>query len=240
MQYFLMIFFLVGCVSQRQELTISAAISLQNAAAELKIAFEKENPQTEIHFNLAASGKLRLQIEAGAPIDIFLSASQKHMNILQEKELIIPTSRKNFAQNSLALIASHPHEHFDLQKLKGETICIGDPASVPAGRYAQEVLENLKLNAQVKKIYADHVRQVLAYVERKEVPWGIVYSSDINNQVQLIERLDRKLHSPILYPAAVIQGTKHEKDAHAFINFLLSPIGQAILKKHNFVGAYGP
>ncbi|GFP38133.1 molybdate transport system substrate-binding protein, partial [Candidatus Hakubella thermalkaliphila] len=94
-----------GCGSSgEQQLVVSAAISLSNAFEEIKAAFEKNNPDSNMIDNFAASGVLQAQIEQGAPVDVFASASEKQMDVLEERGLLVAGSRADFAQNEVVLI----------------------------------------------------------------------------------------------------------------------------------------
>ena len=95
----------VQAVQAEEELVVSAAASLTNAFAEVGKKFEPKNPGVKVLFNFSASGPLLQQIASGAPVDVFASADQKTMNQAQEKNLIVPGSRKNFVRNELVLIS---------------------------------------------------------------------------------------------------------------------------------------
>jgi molybdate transport system substrate-binding protein len=244
---FLLIFVLVllpvlGAAAQAAEITVSAAASLTNAFTEVKDAFEKGNPGILVLTNFASSNALLAQIESGAPADVFASADQATMDKADEKKFVLKPSRKNFATNGLVLIvpaegASNPAGVGDLSKPEYDRIAVGNPDSVPAGRYAREVLEGRKLWTALgpKLIYGENVRQVLDYVVRGEVRAGFVYSTDAKQagaQVKVVETLQGK--TPVLYPIAVLDGSKNKAEARKFVDFVLSPAGQAILAKYGF------
>jgi molybdate transport system substrate-binding protein len=173
-----------GCLSEKPkdnkpvEITVSAAMSLSDVFKDIGAGFQKKHPEVKINFNFAASGVLEKQIEQGAPVDLFASASQEEMNVLEEKGLIIKSTRTNFTRNKLVIIAP---SRLTIEELKNlDKIAIGDPKTVPAGRYAQTFLENAGIYemSKSKLIFAENVRQVLDYVERGEVDAGFVYFSD--------------------------------------------------------------
>ncbi len=223
------------------EVMVAAAASLSDAFREAALTFEKTHPGTRILLNLASSGRLCVQIEQGAPVDLYASASQRYMDRLQKHGLIIEKSRKNFAANRIALVEQAGSSGLkglnDLTRPDVRHIAIGDPSHVPAGRYAKETLESVGLwNAVQKKlVYGINVRQVRDYVARGEVEAGFVFASDaIVPEVRVVSIVDDRLHTPILYPAAVLKHSDHPKEAERFLSFLLSPEGQRILVKFGF------
>ena len=124
-----------------KEITVSAAISLKDTFEEIGTIFKESHPEARLLFNFGASGDLARQIEAGAPVDVFASAAQKDMDDIEKKGLILSATRTNFAGNSVVLVkpsqSSIRIESFeDLRKAEVKRIVIGNPNTVPAGRYA--------------------------------------------------------------------------------------------------------
>jgi molybdate transport system substrate-binding protein len=228
--------------SADQELIVSAAASLTNALKEVAAAFEKTHPDSKIICNFAASGVLLQQMDKGAPVDVFAAADQKTMNQAQEKKLIVPDTRKDFVSNRLVLIVPREAKSAlsglqDLTKPAVQRLAVGNPATVPAGRYAQEALVHagLKDKLSPKFILAESVRQVLDYVSRGEVDAGLVYSTDAaiaKGKVKSIQTVTE--HAPILYPIAVTAFTPQKALAQSFLDFVLSPAAQEIFKKYGF------
>ena len=223
-------------------ITVSAAASLTNAFGEVKEAFEKKYPDIKVTTNFAASNPLLRQIEEGAPVDVFASADQATMDKAAEKKLIDDATRVDFALNSLVLIAPADSkiQLADVNGLKEAAvtkIAIGNPASVPAGRYGKDSLtaSGLWESLQPKFIMGESVRQTLAYVVRGEVEAGIVYMTDAKqggDKVRIVSVLSG--HDPVLYPIAVIKKSGAPKDAQTFIDFVRSEEGSAILAKYGF------
>ena len=224
------------------DLTVSAAASLTDAFNEIKTVFAKDHPGVNVTFNFAASGALLSQIEKGAPVDIFASADQKTMDMAAEKNLIDKATRINFVQNALVLAvpAGNPAKIKDVASLKeaaAKRVAIGNPDSVPVGRYTKEALG--KLGAwdalSAKFVMAESVRQVLDYLSRGEVDAGFVYSTDAKqggDKVKIVAEVP--LEKPVSYPIAVLAGASDKKDAAAFVAFVTSPKGQEILAKYGF------
>jgi len=229
-----------GCLSAKTsdnkpvEITFSAASSLQDALTDAGAQFAKNHPEVKINFNFAASGVLEKQIEQGAPVDIFASASQKEIDLLEEKGLILKSTRTNFTTNKLVIIAPSRSTIEELKNL--DKIAIGDPKTVPAGVYAQTFLENAGIYEMLKPklIFAENVRQVLDYVERGEVNAGFVYFSDTLKSNMSVSPINESLYPPIVYPIAVINDSHQPEISRQFIDYLKSNEGQTILIKYGF------
>ncbi|UFJ39597.1 molybdate ABC transporter substrate-binding protein [Brevibacillus humidisoli] len=229
--------------SPKTELVVSAAASLTDAMNELKGTFEQEHPQISLVFNFGSSGKLARQIEQGAPSDLFLSASQKDMDTLDEKQLIDKDSRVDFAANRLVLIAAvdSPLPFSSIEQIDPEQfqhLAIGEPEIVPAGRYAKDVLQSVQLwvPLQEKLVLGSDVRQVLTYVATGNAELGIVYASDatIADGVKVLAAAKQEWHQPIVYPAAIVSSSAHRPEAELFLDYLTSEAGKAALKKYGF------
>ena len=132
---------------QAAEMTVSAAASLTNAFNEIKGLFEKNHAGLKVNVNYAASNPLLKQIQEGAPVDIFASADQATMDKAVAAKVVDPATRKDFALNDLVLIVpagtKKPAKLEDLKALK--RIAIGNPDSVPVGRYTRDALTTAKL-----------------------------------------------------------------------------------------------
>ena len=235
-----------GAEEQPTTITVSAAASLTEAFTDIAEEFEAEHPGTDIELNFAGSGTLRMQIEGGAPIDVFASASQNHMDILSEKELIEESSRKDFTSNTLVMVVpkssiesgAYPASPEDLTADSVEKISIGNPVTAPVGRYAKQALEEAELWGEIegKIIYAETVKQVLTYVETGEVDAGFVYRTDAQSgQKDLYEiTYTVPVNTSISYPIAVLSGSENKEMAQEFVDFVSEPEGQEILKGYGF------
>lgn len=230
-------------VSVSKEITVSAAISLKNAFEEIGKLCESKYA-TKCIFNFAGSGDLLKQIAGGAPVDVFASAAKKDMDEADKQGLTVTGTRSDFALNSVVLVvpaqARTALKSFEgLNSADVKKIAVGNPKSVPAGRYAEEVFNFYKILPSIKDrlIYTENVRQVLDYVARGEVDAGVVYATDAavrSKEVVVIATAPESTHKPVVYPVSVIKGSKNEVDAKAFISLVLSDEGQAILHKYGF------
>ncbi|MDP2211487.1 MAG: molybdate ABC transporter substrate-binding protein [Candidatus Aquicultor sp.] len=210
-------------------LRIMAATSLKDVLQTLAPEFEsKEN--AKIIFSFASSGDLQMQIEQGAPADLFISAGKKQMDALEEKDLILPETRFNILGNDLVVIVPEQEgttisviddvlNNRDIKKL---AICI--PETSPAGKYAQEALIKAGIweGLQPKLVMAKDVRQVVTYVETGNVDAGLVYRSDVHNSKasRIAHIVASELHSPIVYPVAALADTSEPVLAAKFIEYL--------------------
>lgn len=224
-------------------LTVSAAASLREAVMELDSLYRAEHPDVAVRANFGGSGALRQQIEQGAPADVFISASDKHMDALQQAGLVDPRTRRVLAGNALVLVAPPespiPVTGFEsLKDSRVKAVAIGAAASVPAGEYADEMLRSLGLAETVagKTVYGQNVRQVLAYVESGNVDAGIVYRTDaaVSRRVRVVATAPAGSHRPITYPLAVVSASKHADEARAYAAFLLGPRGREVLARRGF------
>lgn len=223
-------------------LTVSAAASLQDAMREIGTAFQAAHQGVKVDFNFAASGLLLAQIAHGAPVDVFASADRETMDRAQAQHLIAAATRTDFASNTLVLVSprSRPASFMTLADLKRadvRRIALGTPGSVPAGHYAQAALERAGLWAVLapKFVYADNVRQTLAYVSRAEVDAGFVYRTDAGADAAAV-RIDFAVPGAAVvhYPIARVAASRDARDADAFIAFVTGTQGRALLAAHGF------
>jgi molybdate transport system substrate-binding protein len=223
---------------------VLAAASLQESLTAAADAYAKRgHPKPVISF--AASSALAHQIEAGAPADLFISADEPWMDFLAGKNLIRTDSRKSFLTNRLVLIApaSQPLSikiapGFPLAKALGDSrLAMGDPNSVPAGKYGKAALTQLGVWSEVepKVAGAENVRAALQLVGRGEARAGIVYETDakVAKDVKVAGIFPAGSHPPITYPLAVLSGSQNP-EAISFRAFLLSSAGKAIFHKYGF------
>jgi molybdate transport system substrate-binding protein len=229
---------------QAQEMTLSVAVSLKEAMEDLGRTFTAGKRGVTLRYNFGASGDLQKQIEAGAPIDLFLSAAQRQMDDLQKQSLIVASSRRTFARNVLVVIKPSDSradisKPADLVDGRVGRLVIGNPRTVPAGQYAEESLKAMGLweKVQPKLVLAENVRQALDYVARGEVDAGFVYTTDLAARAQGVKEVFRPAedtYRPIVYPAAIVAASRHQALAQAFIDLLVSESGRATLARFGF------
>lgn len=231
--------------SPRISLTVSAAVSIEDALEEVKGVYTREKPHVALTFNFGASGTLQIQIEQGAPVDVFISAAPQPMDALAAKGLLLPATRANLLENRLVLIVPKDSSGFagfsDLARDSVKLVAMGDPRSVPAGEYARQVLTSLGIYDQVKRkaVLATDVRQVLAYVETGSADAGIVYATDaqISSRVKVVATAPPGSHERVVYPVAVLKNSRHAAEAREFVRYLLGPEAGAVFRKYGFTPA---
>lgn len=224
-------------------LTVSVAASVQDAMREIQVAYQESAPSVTLIYNFGSSGSLAQQIFQGAPADVFLSASETWMDRLQDTEQILADTRQNLLQNTLVLVVAQERDDIanfaDIDTASVGRAAIGEPNSVPAGRYAKEALTALNLfePLQAKLVFAKNVRQVLSYVETGNVDVGLVYGTDalVSDRVQVVATAPAETHAPIIYPVAVVQDSPDLEAAQAFVDFLTQETATAIFQRHGFI-----
>ena len=227
------------------ELTVFAASSLTDVMQQIGAAFTAET-KVPVRFSFAASSALARQVESGAPAQVFVSADMQWMEYLAQRGLIVSGSQRVIAGNSLVLVApatTAPRmagiSTATITSALGDRgrIAMGDPETVPAGRYAREALRNLGIWPAVSRriVPADNVRTALNFVARGEAPLGIVYVTDarVEPQVKSIASFPSDSHSVIVYPAGVVTGAGPQGDQ--FLRFLTGPAAAVLLQRAGFL-----
>jgi molybdate transport system substrate-binding protein len=235
-------FAVCGVAGADEGVRVYAAASLTNALNDIAAAWAKEN-HAQPKLVLAASSTLAKQIEAGAPADVFASADLKWMDYLDQRHKVVTASRRNLLGNTLVLVVPKG-KRFDVKMESGFAIeqafstklCMGEPASVPAGIYGKQALESLGWwpRLQSRVVGTDDVRTALAFVERGECAVGIVYATDaaISDRVEVLATFPETSHDPIVYPFALLEGAGPE--ASAFLDYLETAPAQTAFKKYGF------
>ena len=223
------------------QILVFAAASLKNALDDAAAGYAP----AKVTLSYAASGALAHQIEAGAPAALFISADEEWMDELATKDLIEPGSRLDLLGNALVLIAPAAsaarfalgHDSDLAAPLGDSRLAIGDPQSVPAGKYAEEALVKLGLWAGLEPhlARAESVRAALALVDRGEAPLGIVYQTDAaaDGKVRIVDRFPADSHKPITYPAALLKGAG--APAKDFLAWLKTPAATGYFDKQGFI-----
>lgn len=236
----ILVFALSTLPAQATEITVSAAASLREAFTAMQQEFQNQHPDMRVNTNFAASNPLLKQLQEGAPVDVFASADQATMDKAAASKVIDPASRVNFAVNDLVMIVpakGSVRQVEDLNTPAVQRIAIGNPESVPAGRYARQALQSLGQWDKLKDklVMGESVRQVLDYVARGEVDAGFVYMTDAKISAPKTEiRATMQGHDPVVYPIALCSASKNAKAAQEFIAFVMSKDGEEILEKYGF------
>ena len=236
---------LSALTARADDVVVFAAASLTNALNEIGESFTVKTGHA-IKPSYAASSALAKQVEQGAPAQVFASADLKWVDYLTEKKLVNPDTRFNLLGNTLVLVAPADSKvgHIDLSAktdiaaLAGSgRIATGNPDSVPVGLYFKQAMERAGQWAAVapKVAAADSVRAALAFVERGEVPVGVVYATDaaISKKVKVVGTFPDTMHDPIVYPFALIAGNETAA-AKAFLDFIRTNESKGVFAKYGF------
>jgi molybdate transport system substrate-binding protein len=229
------------------DLFVFAAASTKNAVEDIAELYAAEGKGV-VTYSFAASSDLAKQIENGAPAAIFISADTRWMDYLADRNLIVTGSRHDLLGNRLVLIAPIDSDlsvslaaNAPLANRLGDgKLAMGDPDSVPAGRYGKAALEALGIWAQVEPKVArtKDVRAALALVERGEAAAGIVYSTDaaISRKVKVVGEFPAESHPKIVYSMAIVAG-HDDAAARTFYDFLKGPQARTVFLEYGFTVA---
>jgi len=238
---------------QRAELTVFAAASLKDAFEDVATALARRTPPIAVRYNFAGSQQLVLQLQQGARADVFASADERWMQTARDGGLVAGTPAI-FARNRLIVItpAANPGRVDRLQDLsrRGLKLVLAAEA-VPAGKYTREALARLAAAPGFGSDYPsrvlrnvvsqeENVKGVVTKVQLGEADAGIVYVSDVTAAVRHAVRtieIPEQYNAIATYPIAVLQGTRQPDAARAFVEFVLSAEGQAILARQGFLPA---
>ena len=227
-----------------KEVNLAAAASLKNVFDEKLIPmFEKKYNGVKVTPTYASSGDLQTQIENGLKADVFMSAANKQMNALADKGIVDNSTNLQFLENKVVLIVpkdsnSNISSFDDLKNVKGN-IAIGDPKSVPAGQYAQEVLNNTGIwdSVESKLSLGTDVTAVLNQVAQGSADCGIVYATDANsndNVKVVCEAPESALKTPVIYPVAALKNSTDSNATKAFMDFLQTKEAKDVFVEYGF------
>jgi molybdate transport system substrate-binding protein len=234
------------------DLNVFAAASLTEPFGELAKTFEAAHPRVRVVLNFANSQQLAQQINEGAPADVFASANKKQMGVTIDAGSVISGTQQTFAKNRLVVIypKDNPAEIKELKDLARPGLKLVLAAQeVPVGQYALDFLDKAAADPAFGATFKDdvlknvvsyeaNVKSVLTKVVLGEADAGIVYLSDVSgadaDKVSQIEIPDA-LNVIAVYPIAPVKESKNAELAQAFIELVLSPEGQDVLAKYNFI-----
>lgn len=231
------------------EVTVFAASSLTEAFQEIKSVFESKYPGTTVTYNFAGTPTLRTQLEQGARADVFASANEAQMEQAVSAG-VIKGEPVDFATNRLVVIT--PAGNTQVQSLAdlaapGTLLVLALPA-VPVGGYSRQALEQLSGMEGLPTDFAErvlsnlvseetNVRQVVAKVSLGEADAGIVYETDVTSEVRdNMETIEIPDEANVIasYPIAQVEDAPNATTGEAFIEFVLSSEGQAIMSEFGF------
>jgi len=220
---------------------IFAAASLTGAFNKIKADFIALNPKVNLTMNYNGSGSLVTQIQNGAPADVFASADGDNMNKLSGTGKI--DFPQNFADNLLEIVVqqNNPKHIATLADLARPdvSVVLGDPASVPAGKYAKQALAAAGVSVTPKSLELN-VTAVTQKIALQEADAGIVYVTDVKASVAAGQFVDGVPIPPAqnivaVYPIGVLKSSPNQAVAQAFVAYVKSPAGQATLASFGFL-----
>jgi molybdate transport system substrate-binding protein len=242
---------LLGSVSLAEtqepvEIIVFAAASMTETLTELKAVYEAENPGVTIVYNFDSSGTLKTQIESGADCDVFISASPKQMNQLDKKadpavntaglDFVLDGTRIDLLENKVALAVPDGNpkgiQSYDdlVAGLKDGSVMLAmGNSDVPVGQYTQKILAYYELDeaapAEAGVItYGSNVKEVTTQVSEAAVDCGIIYGTDaFSAGLSVVDTATKEMCGQVIYPAAVLNVSKHQEEAKAFLDYLTGP-----------------
>lgn len=239
------------------ELVVFAAASMTETLEDIAEMYKEVAPNVTLTFNFDSSGTLKTQIEEGADADVFISAGQLQMNQLDKTadesvntdglDFVLEDTRTDLLENKVTLCvpADNPDgiESFDdlADKLKNEDILFAmGNADVPVGQYTQKILEYYDLDetelADSGKItYGTNVKEVTAQISEGSVSSGVVYCTDAYSAgLDIVDDATEEMCGKVIYPASVMNVSKHEDEAQAFLDYLKTDEAMAVFEKVGF------
>lgn len=230
-----------SCYEKEDGLLIFAASSLRDALDPLGQEYEALH-NTKVRFSFGGSVTLAHQLSRNAPGDVFISAGRGPMDVLKVNNVLAEGTESPLLSNRMVVVIPEDMEnksHDIMETLKkSNRIALADPKLAPAGSYAREAIQHLGVWEQIapKVVFGGDVRSVLAYVESGAVDVGIVYYTDAltSSGVNISHEVPDALHSPIIYPVAVLRHSNNKKSGQNFIAFLKGRHGQAAFEGFGF------
>lgn len=221
---------------------VFAATSLSEVLKELAWEFKKEY-KVDVNFNFGGSSSLRVQIEKGAPCDIFFAADKVSNEKLLAQKIIVEQSMVKLLKNRLVVVADEKNEEvfsslYDIRLKKGDHLAVADPQTSPAGAYAIQALHNAGLENKYQPFIAPtlDVRAALALVQSGNAKYAIVYFSDTKSasHLKMLYSIPGRLHEPIVYTLALIASSPRLISAREFLSFLQTERSKMIFEKYGF------
>ena len=243
--------------AEKTELTVFAAASMQETLTELGNQYMEDNENITLVFNFDSSGTLKTQIQEGAEVDIFTSAGQKQMNQLdiaadpsvntEGLDFVLAGTRFDILENKVALAVpegnpSGIHSYADMAAglRNGSILLAMGNGDVPVGQYTQKILQFFELNeadlaAAGCLTYGGNVKEVTSQVGEAAVDCGVIYQTDaFSAGLKVVDTATAEMCGQVIYPAAVMKGSRNPDAAGAFLEFLTSETADAVFEEVGF------
>lgn len=226
--------------TERSELTVAAAADLTPAFEEIGREFQTTTA-TRVTFSFGSTGMLTQQIENGAPMDLLAAANVDYINRLERKGLIIPDTKAIYARGRITLWLPkesnlHVDKIEDLTLPEVKRIAIANPEHAPYGKAALEALQKTGIWESIKSkvVYGENIRQTMQFAQTGNVEVAIVALSLARQSDGHWFLIPEELHNPLDQGLAVIKGTRNEKGAREFADFITGPRGREVLATFGF------
>lgn len=233
------------------ELIVFAAASMQETLTELGDNYMAEHSDIQITFNFDSSGTLKTQIEEGADCDIFISAGQKQMNQLDAAadglDFVLEGTRFDILENKVALVVPEgnpksisSYEDLMVALQDGSVMLAMGNSDVPVGQYTQKILRFYNLSEEDLAAagcitYGSNVKEVTTQVSEGTVDCGIIYQTDaFSAGLTVVNTATAEMCGQVIYPAAVLNISKHSDAATAFLEYLTSDTADAVFEAVGF------
>ncbi|MGL5614800.1 MAG: molybdate ABC transporter substrate-binding protein [Sarcina sp.] len=236
------VFLFVGCIGnnkteRKEEINLSAASSLYKPLEEIKKVYEEKNKNISLNINYGSSGTLQKQIEQGAEVDLFISASKRNTDELISKKIINEYSVSKLLSNGLVLARNKDSKEInsieDLKKVEGIIGLVEN--GVPLGEYSKKALEDNGILEEISKkaIYAKDAISLLNYLELGEVDYGIIFTNQLKEAKNLIgiEEIKKESYGEIAYTMAILN---KKEEVQKIKEFLSGEEGKTIFKNYGF------
>ncbi len=252
-----------GCAAKPQEaeeveLIVFAAASMKETMEEIAEKYKEVAPNVTLVYNFDSSGTLKTQIQEGADCDLFISAAPKQMNQLDSSkdaeggnpdglDFVLQGTRVNLLENKVALAVpeGNPGNINSYEDLKagleaGTLLLAMGNSDVPVGQYTQKILTYFGLNEEALAnagciTYGSNVKEVTAQVSEATVDCGIIYGTDAYSaKLTVVDTATAEMCGQVIYPAAVLNTTKHEAEAKAFLEYLQGEEASAVFSSVGF------
>ena len=242
---------------ERTELIVFAAASMTETLTQIEALYAEVAPQVELIYNFDSSGTLKTQIQEGADCDVFISAAPKQMNQLDASkdadanpdglDFVLQGTRINLLENKVALAVPEgnpagigSYDDLAARLAEGSVLLAMGNSDVPVGQYTQKILAYYQLNeddlaAAGAVTYGSNVKEVTTQVSEAAVDCGIIYATDaFSAGLTVVDTATAEMCGQVIYPAAVLNITKHEEAARAFLEYLTGPEASAVFEAVGF------
>ncbi|MBR0368853.1 MAG: molybdate ABC transporter substrate-binding protein [Clostridia bacterium] len=242
-----------GAAAEQTELVVFAAASMTETLNEIKALYKEVAPEVELVFNFDSSGTLKTQIEEGAACDVFISAAPKQMNQLDAGanpdglDFVLQGTRVDLLENKVALAVPEGNpagiESYDdlaARLVTGDVLLAMGNSDVPVGQYTQKILDYYHLNeddlaAAGVVTYGSNVKEVTSQVAEAAVDCGVIYATDaFSAGLTVVDTATADMCGRVIYPAAVLNITRNEAAARAFLDYLTGPEASAVFEAVGF------